>query len=121
MDVKRSFETILTISVGFCVLYLITGKEHEWMLYATAGTGIGGLFWKLFRHSVHRFWFWLADQVGFVVSRFLLSIIFILIVIPFGLVSRIFRKDLMFLKGGRNSYYVERDHTYKAADLENPW
>lgn len=125
MEKSRAAETILTITLGFLVLFLIiywrSGNEHFWMLYTAGAIGILGLLSKWLRIQIHIFWFWFADKLGYVMSRVVLSIIFVLVVLPFGSVARIFRKDLMFLKGGKESYYIQRKHRYSSEDLENPW
>jgi hypothetical protein len=125
MEKSRATETILTISLGFLGIYLgfylIKDISHDWMLYVSFSVGFFGLFWKWLRIQIHVFWFWLAEKLGYVMSRVVLSIIFIFFLIPFGLIARIFRKDLMFMKGGKSSYYKKRDHLYSKEDLENPW
>ena len=125
MDKKRAFETILTISLGFMVIFLVirwrSGNEHYWLLYTSAAVGVLGLFWKWLRVQIHIFWFWLADKLGYVMSRLVLSVIFFLIVIPFGSLARLFRKDVMYLKRGRESYFRKRKHLFGVEDLENPW
>lgn len=125
MDKKRSVETILTITLGFLVIYLIflwrTGEEHRWMLYVSTSVGILGLAWKWLRYQIHTFWFWLADKLGYVMSRVVLGIIFIFIVIPFASLAKLFRKDLMYLNSGRKSYFRKRAHIFVKEDLENPW
>lgn len=95
--------------------------ENHWMLYTAIIVGITGLFWKWMRNSTHLLWFKLADMLGFIMSRVILSTIFIVVLIPFGLLARLFRKDLMFMKGGKQSYFISRNHLYTAEDLENPW
>lgn len=118
---KRQFETILTVSLAFVVAYLLTRGEHTWMLYASLAVGIPGMFSAGFRMALDKIWFWLAEKIGYVVSRVLLSISFFLIVVPFGLLSRLFRKDLMHMKGGKKSYFIERRHQFTLKDLDNPW
>jgi len=93
----------------------------HWLLLTSFGIGVAGLISRGFRHAAHDAWFWLADKVGWVMSRLVLSIVFIIVVIPFGFLSRVFRKDLMYLKKGRDSYYKRRDHMFTAKDLEDPW
>lgn len=121
MSKSRATETILTISIGFLVLFLLKSQEHIWMLYTALTIGVLGLFWKWFRIQIHLFWFWLADKLGFVMSRLILSILFVLILIPFALLAGLFRKDSMFMKGGQQSYFKSRSHLYSSEDLENPW
>jgi hypothetical protein len=121
MDRKRSGETILTITVALILIYVIREMRDDWMIYAALVFGGIGVLWKWFRYQVHAFWFWLADKVGFVVSRIVLSLVFLVVVVPFGLVSRLFRKDLMMMKKGGSTYFRTRNHTYKKEDMRDPW
>lgn len=121
MDRNRSGETILTIVLALLLIYLIGETQPVWMIYAALIFGAAGLLWKGFRHKVHDSWFWLAEKLGFFVSRVILSAVFLVVVIPFGLVSRLFRKDLMHMKRGGTSYFRQRNHKYKKEDLVDPW
>ena len=125
MEKNRAPETILTISLGFLGLFLvfmwIKEAAHYWMLYTSFAVGVLGLASRWIRESIHTSWFWLADKMGFVMSRIVLSLVFIFVVLPFGFVAKLFRKDLMFLKKGRRTYYKTRNHGYTIGDLENPW
>jgi hypothetical protein len=69
-------------------------------------------------------WFGLSHAIGFVMSRVLLSIVYLLVVTPVGLVRRMAGKDSLRLRGFRadnESVMVERNHRFAAADLEKPY
>lgn len=121
MNRSRASETVLTITVAFLVLYIIKGKENHWMLYTALIIGALGLFWKWLRIRIHDLWFMLADLLGYVISRLVLGVAFFMIVMPFGFLARLFRKDLMYLKKGRKSYFRKRRHIFTGNDLVNPW
>jgi len=121
MSRNRASETVLTITLGFIVLYLIRDGAHPWMLYAALIIGVMGLFWKWMRFRIHDLWFQLTEILGFFISRLVLSLVFFFVVVPFGFLSRLFRKDLMYLKRNKKSYFRQRSHLFSAQDLENPW
>jgi len=121
MSRSRSTETILTLVLGLIIIYFIGHQAQPLWLYFALGIGIPGLFWKWFRFKLHDFWFWIAEKIGAVMSSFVLTLLFFTIVIPFGYLSRLFRKDLMFMKKRNDSYYRVREHDFTAQDLENPW
>jgi len=125
MERSRAAETILVISLGFLGLFLIFHFRREtdyfWMLYTSFSLGVLGLASKWLREQIHVFWFWIAEKLGYVTSRIILSIVFFIFLIPFGMLARVFRKDLLFLKKKSGSYYKKRDHIYSFQDLENPW
>ena len=69
-------------------------------------------------------WFGLSELLGHVMSRVLLSIVFIVVVLPIGFIRRLSGKDSLRLKlwkQGDGSCFVERSHTFTAEDLKNPY
>lgn len=124
---KKVKETIITISLGLLVIFVIVNRDkfidtdREWLLFTAMGISLIGISWSWLSKVIHKGWFMLADKMGYVMSRLILSIVFIALVIPFGLISRIFRKDLMFMKGSGSSCYIDRKHQYVAEDFKNPW
>ena len=119
MDKAKHKDTIITIAAGFLVLYFIFDKA--WLSYISIGVlGIGILSPALTAY-IHKAWFWLADKMGFVMSRVILGISYIFILLPVALLAGIFRKDLMMLRKREKTYYHERNHAYEAKDLEDPW
>jgi hypothetical protein len=69
-------------------------------------------------------WFGLAGILGDVVSRILLSLIYIVFVVPVGSIRKLAGKDPMHLRAFRksdSSVMIQRDHVYSPADLEKPF
>jgi hypothetical protein len=70
-------------------------------------------------------WFGLAHIVGTVMTKFLLSVIFLVIVVPIGLFRRIFLgSDAMENKAWKTdttSVFKTRDHVFSAEDMETPF
>ena len=67
-------------------------------------------------------WFKLAEGLGWVNSKVLLSIIFFLMLTPLAFLSRLFSKDpLKLKKRSDDSVYRERNDKFVKKDLENPW
>lgn len=69
-------------------------------------------------------WFGLSHLLGNIVSKIILTLIFILIVTPVGLIRKMFGADPMMLKpwnqdGG--SVFLKRDHTFSPKNLEKPY
>jgi hypothetical protein len=70
------------------------------------------------------FWYSLSNILGFVVSRILLTIVYIIMVIPVGLLRRLMGKDTMYLKKfkkDRSSTLKFRDYTFSSKDITNPY
>lgn len=68
-------------------------------------------------------WFGLSRLLGSVVSRVLLTLVFVMVAIPVGLVRKMAGADAMRLKEWKKgqSVFIERNHTYEAQDLERPY
>ena len=69
-------------------------------------------------------WLGFSDLLCTVVSKILLSAVFLLVVVPVGIVRRWSGKDSLNLqrfKSGQTSVMVERDHLFTAKDLEKPY
>lgn len=124
---KKIKDTHIVIALGLLVIYVITNRHNfeqtsrDWLLFTAMGISFIGFAIPPLARIVHNVWFWIGDKMGFVVSKLLLGALFIVLVIPIGMISRLFKKDLMFMKGSKSSCYLERDHIYSAEDFENPW
>ena len=69
-------------------------------------------------------WLGLSHLLGTIVSKIILSIVFLVIVTPIGLFRRLIGKDTLKLKGykkDKTSVFKQRNHTFAAEDLEKPF
>ncbi len=69
-------------------------------------------------------WFGLSNALGAVVSKVILALLFLVLVLPVGLVRRGCGKDAMQVKGwkkGVQSVFRKRNHRFTAKDLEHPY
>ena len=68
-------------------------------------------------------WFGVAHVMGTVMSKVILSLVYVLVTTPIGVLRRVFGADPMRLKGWRagGSAFDDRDHTFVAKDLETPF
>lgn len=70
------------------------------------------------------FWYSFTEMLGTIVSKILLSIIYILIVWPVGFVRQIFGKDNLQLKNfnkSTGSFFRIREKQFSKNDLETPY
>jgi hypothetical protein len=78
---------------------------------------------KIFTPQAH-LWLGLSRVMGEVVLKILLTIVFILIVTPIGLIRKGLGKDPMRLKRwkkGADSVFIDRSHTFVPEDIEKPF
>lgn len=71
-----------------------------------------------------RVWFSIADLFATAASALLLSLVFLLLVTPVGVVRRLLGNDPLKLKScrsGDNSLFTTRNHRWLPADMEKPY
>ncbi len=69
-------------------------------------------------------WFALSNFLGFFISKIILSVIFIILIIPFGLIRRLFGKDNLRLgqfKVSKKSVLINKNHTFTRKDIIKPF
>ena len=69
-------------------------------------------------------WFGFAHIMGTIVSKILLFLVYILFVVPMGLIRRMLGKDSLQLgkwKQNDESVFLSRDHLFSHDDLEKPF
>ncbi|MEX0608606.1 MAG: SxtJ family membrane protein [Balneolaceae bacterium] len=112
-------KTQLVIVTGLLVIGAIF--QNETFAYAALIIGVLSLAVAPIGIRIVWAWYTLAEILGWINSRVLLSVIFYLIVTPIALLFRLFGNDPLLLKEDRGSMFHFKEHTYKKEDLENPW
>ena len=117
MDRQKHLETILVIVLGLIVIYFIAGSKY--ILWGALALGAIGVFIPYLAAKVHWAWMKLAHVLGYVMSKVMLTLVYTLVVLPMAWISR--KKVSVNLSSKRDSYFKERNYTYKKEDLENVW
>ncbi len=112
-------QTCLVIMTGLLVLWFINGTKG--LVTAAVAIGLIGAFIPIAANWINWAWYKLAEVMGWVMSRVLLSIVFYLFLFPIALISKLFNKDSLQLKRHPDTYWTQRDHKYSGKDLENVW
>jgi Saxitoxin biosynthesis operon protein SxtJ len=131
MKTPNKFQSLLVIVVGFLVLYFIFRRNYDWkifefkrdyFLYAAVGVGVLSLMFDVIGDLILKGWMKLAEVLGYINTRILMSIIFFLFLTPFAWLQKLFsRKNFLSLKDEGASVFHVRDHEYKPEDFENIW
>lgn len=116
------YKANLAISTGLLVLYMFV-YPSRYLLYVGTSVGALTLLWPTLAQWISWGWYKLAEGLGYVNSRILLTLVFFGFLLPVALLYRFFNRDMLALKSGRTdkSLYKERNHTYSADDLKNVW
>ncbi len=122
MKREKTLETMLVITVGLLVLFLLFKKP--WLLTAAVVIGLTGVFSNYLSEKITLGWTKFAEVLGRINAAVLLSAVFFLFVTPIALLRKLLGgKDTLYLRDARKapSIYEERNHAYEAKDLENTW
>lgn len=95
------------------LLMWVRGKPHfPWLLAPGVALLALGLILPRSLKYVYLAWMSLAILLGFVVSNVLLTLLFLLVITPIGLMARLCRKDFLRLqiRPEASTYWLPRDH-----------
>lgn len=104
------------------LFYLFTGYDK--LVPLATGLLLLNMIWPGAYRPVARIWLGVSYIMGAVMSRFLLSVLFFLLVTPVGLIRRMCKADTLQLRQWKNnndSVFKVREHTYSATDLKQPY
>lgn len=117
---EQNLRTLVVLAMGLLVLFLVFHKP--WISWTALGVLLIAAFSDWLSAKVAWLWLKLAELLGKVNSRVLLSLVFFIFLVPLALVRRLFVRNALDLKrSAENTLYKTRNHRYIAEDLENPW
>jgi len=109
--------------VLICLLLAFFAGIHFFYVPAI-GLLFVNMIWPNLYKPVAKIWFGLSHLMGFVMSRVILSIIFVVLVLPVGLARRVIGKDSLQLKKWKKdhaSVFKTRDHEFTSEDIKHPY
>lgn len=119
MKKEKSLETILVLVLALLIFYWFSKRPY--LLSAAIILGAIGILVPALAKKIHWAWMKLSQAMGYVMSKVLLTFIFVVFLLPLSLLSRAFGKNTLKLKGGQPSYFKVRNFTYTRESLENVW
>jgi hypothetical protein len=106
------------------LLLLALSLNRELYLYGAIGLHILNMVFPQAYRPVAVLWLGLAHLLGTVMSRIILTIVFLVIVTPIGLIRRMLGVDTLKLKEFKKSdesVMQERNHKFTAEDIQRPY
>ena len=106
-----------------CILVAYFGKHPRFMFLAIVLL-VADMVWPNIFFYPAKAWFGIANVMGTVTSKIVLTVLFYGLVTPLGVLRRMGGSDLMQKsqwKKGNASVFRTRDHTYKPEDIERPY
>ena len=119
---KEASDTGMAMTL-LCLLLGYFTKNNTFYLAAIPVLVINMAF-PMFYYPVAIIWLGLTNLLGIVVSRILLSVVYILFLMPVGVIRRMMGKDSLNLKGfkkDKDSVMVIRDIEFTVNDIKNPF
>jgi len=124
MDQEKAKDSGLALVLILLLVTWIWAGIHHLLI---AATGVAVLLCMTVPRVFTPFailWFGLSNVLGAVVSRIVLTVVYMLVVVPMGLARRLAGADPMQLKRWKKadgSVFVERNHLYVRDDVEHPY
>ncbi len=125
---KRQLNTNQIYGSGLALILIMLGLNlyYKEQVFAEIALGLVILLmvWPLPFKYFGYLWFALGEGMGYVVSRIIMSVVFVFLVIPVGLIKRKHIRSSMQInafKTGNSSLFKTRNHQYTKADFEKPF
>jgi len=121
MNESDKIKAQLVIVTGLVILYFVF--KSQYFLIAAAVVGVVSIALPVAGDLLVKGWYKIAEILGAINGRILLSAVFFLILFPVAIIARLGKKDLLALKRNNDadSVFVERNHKYTKKDLEQVW
>jgi uncharacterized membrane protein YcgQ (UPF0703/DUF1980 family) len=120
MNRVKHLETILVLVLALGVFFWLSHKTY--LLLAAGIFAFIGIFIPFIADKIHLAWMKLAHIMGYVMSKVLLTLVYVVVLLPLAFLSRIFgNKNGILLKPGAQSYFKDRNYTYTKESMENVW
>ena len=119
MERNKTYQTILVLILALGAWFWFSRKDY--ILIIAGALAVIALVIPVLADWIHWVWMKLAEGLGYVMSRVVLTIIFFIILVPLSFISRLFRKSTVQLKKDGDSYYKQRNFTYTKESMEKLW
>lgn len=117
---SNSYKTVLTITIGFLIVYIIT--KMEWAIFVSLIIGFIAILSNRMRNNIDFLWMKLTWLLTAIISHILFFIFYFFCLFPIAILSRIFsKKDALNLKKSPNSMFRNKNKQFDFTSFEKPW
>jgi len=119
---KQSSDTGMAMVLILLIIAMLT--ENNIYLLISIFALIVDMTFPTFYYPVAIIWLGFSHLLGTIISKILLSIVFVLMVIPVGLIRRLLGKDSLKLtqfKKSSNSVMKKRNYSFISKDIQKPF
>ena len=120
MSKEQCTETGMVMALIAIIAGLYTHKQV--FQFLTIGILVLNILVPSFYYPFAVLWFGISKLLGSITSKFLLGIVFYLVVTPFGLIQRFYKRDRLRIREFKKnslSVFIVRNHIYDSFDLKN--
>lgn len=112
--------------MAMTLICLLLGLYFKKNIYYDIAIGVlvMNMAFPMFYYPFAMLWLGLTNLLGIVVSRILLSVVYIFFLMPVGVIRRAMGKDSLNLNGfkkGKDSVMITRNIEFTANDIKNPF
>ena len=119
MKTDTSKSTILVISMGFLILYLLFA--WQWAVLVSLMVGVVGALSGYLSQKIEWVWMKIAQLLGYIIPNILLTLMFFLFLYPISLLSKLFSKDPLMLSNQYKTYFVDINKAIDKKSFEKTW
>lgn len=113
-------KTAITIVAGLLIVHFLA--KNNGFLYVAMAISVLTAFSARIAVFIEKIWFKVAELLGSIIPKIMLSIIFFLFLTPIAVFRKIVSRDnLLQLKKGQNSLWIERKKHFSPLDMDKPW
>lgn len=113
-------KTVLIISVGFILIYIIT--KWNWAITVSFIIGLIGVFSTYLCRKIDYIWMKLSWLLSLIIPNILLGVIFYFFLFPISILSKLFgKKDPLFLKNKTGTTFIETKKQFSKESFEKIW
>jgi hypothetical protein len=122
MSESEKTKAQLVIVTGLVVLHFIFKSRYPYFLIGAAAVGVISIAIPAAGDLIVKGWYKIAEILGAINGRILLSIVFFIVLVPVAIMSKIGKKNPLSLKReNKKSVFIDRNHKYTSKDLEQVW
>jgi len=112
-------DTALVVILILLTIDFLT-SNHRLYIYAGIITLLALVFNLPFIY-LSRIWFGFSKIIGHISNFIILTIVYCFLLTPIGMIYRLIKNNILFLKNRENSMFANRKHKFQSTDLKRPF
>ena len=122
ISIEKNKDVGLVLTAVFLVMFL--HFHDRTLIFCSLGAVVITILFPVMLKPISYIWYGLAEILGMVMSRIILTAVFFLVITPIGFVKRVVSNDHLLTerwKKDSESLFTVRDKKFMSADIEKPY